>query len=97
MGYRIWICRDMRSFTAPTTLRNLLVAQRSQPETFADNVRFHFERVFGAGFEEAEQVLDDGGRGVVAVEIHETFAVDGWGMDECGLLGVVDEIAGVYA
>jgi hypothetical protein len=89
MGYRIWICRDMRSFTAPTTLRNLLVAQRSQPETFADNVRFHFE--------EAEQVLDDGGRGVVAVEIHETFAVDGWGMDECGLLGVVDEIAGVYA
>jgi hypothetical protein len=91
------VCRGIRSFTASTALRNLLVAQRSQPETFADNVRFHFERVFGTGFEEAEQVLDDGGGGVVAVEVYEAFAVDGWGVDECGLLGVVDEVAGIYA
>lgn len=60
-------------------------------------MRFDVEGVFGAGFEEAEEVLDNGGGGVVAVKVDEAFAVGGWGVDEGGLLGVVDEVAGVYA
>lgn len=58
-------------------------------------MRFDVEGVFGAGFEKAEEVLDDGGGGVVAVKVDEAFAVGGWGVDEGGLLGVVDEVTGV--
>jgi hypothetical protein len=34
---------------------------------------------------------------VVAIEVYKSFAVDGWGINEGGLLSVVDEIAGVNA
>jgi hypothetical protein len=78
------------SFTFPPPVRNLLIAQRSQPQTLADNVRFDFEAVLGAGFEETKQVLDDGGGSVVTVEVYEAFAVDGGCVDEGGFLGVVD-------
>lgn len=77
--------------------RDFLVTEGSEPETFAEDVRFDVEGVFGAGFEEAKEVLDDGGGGVVAVKVDEAFAVGGWGVDEGGLLGVVDEVTGVNA
>jgi len=44
----------MWSFTLATALRDFFVTERSQPETFADNVWFNLERVFGTGFEETQ-------------------------------------------
>jgi hypothetical protein len=84
------------SFTHLNPLRNLLVAQRSQPQTFTDNVWFNLECVFRAGFQETEEVLHDGGGGMVPIEVYETFAVDGGCVYESGFLRVVDEIAGIY-
>jgi hypothetical protein len=60
-------------------------------------VRFDFERVFGAGFEEAKEVFDNRGGGVMTLEVYEALAIDEGAVDEGGLLGVVDQIAGVDA
>jgi hypothetical protein len=38
------------SLTRPPPLRDLLIAQRSQPETFTNNIRLNLETVLGAGF-----------------------------------------------
>lgn len=56
-----------------------------------------FEHVFGAGFEEAQEILDNGRRGVVALEIDHALAIDNRSVDESGLLSVVDQIACVDA
>lgn len=58
---------------------------------------FNFERVFGAGLEETEEVLDDGGGSVVAVEVDKTLSIHWWCVNECGLLRIIDEIASVDA
>jgi hypothetical protein len=86
-----------RSFTASTAFRDLLVTQCCQPETFTDDVRFHFESVLRAGFEKAKQVLDDGSGCVVTVEVYKALAVDWLSVNKCGLLGVINEVAGVDA
>jgi hypothetical protein len=59
-------------------------------------VRLNLECVLRAGFQEAEKVLNDGGGGVVPVEVHQPFAVDGGCVYESGFLRVVDEVAGIY-
>ena len=81
---------EYNSFTPPPPLRNLLIAQRSQPQTLADNMRFDFEAVLRASFEETEQALDDSSGSMVAVEVNQTLAVDRGRIDEGGFLGVVD-------
>jgi hypothetical protein len=60
-------------------------------------VWFDIEGVFRAGFEQSEQVLDDGGGRVVSVEVYQSFAADWWGVNKGGLLSIVDEVARVDA
>jgi hypothetical protein len=60
-------------------------------------VGFDFEVVLGAGFEEAEEVLDDRGGGVMAFKVYEAFTINGWSINEGRLLGVIDQIACVDA
>ena len=66
----------MWSFTLATALRDFLVTERSQPETFADNVWLNLERVLGTGFKEAQQVFDNSCSCVVSVKVDKSFAVD---------------------
>lgn len=75
----------------------LFVTERSQPKTFAENVGFGLERIFGAGLEQTQEVLDNSGGRVVAVKVDEAFAVDWRCINECRLLRVVDEVTGVNA
>jgi len=60
-------------------------------------VGFDFEHVFRAGFEKAQEVLDNRRRCMVALEVDHALAVDDRSVDESGLLGVVDQIACVDA
>lgn len=83
--------------TPATALANLFVAKRSQPEAFAENVRFDLEGILGAGFEKAKQVLDNSGSRVIAVKVDEALAINRGCVDEGGLLRIVNEIAGVDA
>jgi len=89
------LSQAMWSFTLATALRDFFVTERSQPETFADNVWFNLERVFRTGFEETQQVFDDSGGCVVSVKVDEPFAIDYGRIDECGFLSVVDEVTRV--
>ena len=83
--------------TLSTAPMYLFVAKRSQPEAFAENVRFDLEGVLGACLEQTEKVFDNGGRRVVAVQVDEALAINWRCIDECRLLRVIDEIAGVNA
>lgn len=85
----------MWSFTLATALRDFFVTERSQPETFADYVWFNLERVFRTGFEETQQVFDNGSGCVVSVKVDKSFAINHRCIDERRLLGIVDEVASV--
>lgn len=86
-----------RLFTLATPNTDFVVAQGSHPEAFTDEVWFGFERVLGAGLEEAQEVLHNGGGCVVAVKVYKLFAVCRGCVNEGRLLCVVDEVAGVDA
>lgn len=87
--------QGISSFTLATAPGNLFVAKRSQPEAFAENVRFDLEGVLGAGLEKAKEVFDNRGRHVIAVKVDEALAIN-WGcVNEWRLLRIVNEIAGV--
>lgn len=89
--------RVSKSFTEAAAFADFVVAQGCQPEAFADNVGLQFEVVFGARFEQTEEVLDNHGCRVVSFEIDQSLAVDGRSIDERWLLGVVDQIACIDA
>jgi hypothetical protein len=84
-------------FTEATTFADFVISQRSQPETFADNMWFDFEGVFRTGLEKAEEIFDDRGSSVVSFKVYEPLTVNRWRVDEGRLLRIVDKIARVNA
>jgi hypothetical protein len=58
-------------------------------------VWFDLEGVLGAGLEKAKEVLDNGGRHVIAVKVDEALTINWWCVNEWRLLRIVNEIASV--
>lgn len=86
-----------RLFVLAAAPSDVLVAERGDPEAFADDGGFDVEGVFRTGLEEAQEAFDNGGSRVVALKIYKFFAVGWRRVDEERLLRVVDEISCVYA
>lgn len=78
-------------------LCDLVVAQRGHPETFANNVWLDVERVSGTRLKKAQKTLDNGCSSVVSLKIDKSFSCRRGRIDECGLLGVVDQVSCVDA
>jgi len=89
--------RGIRLFVVTATLRNLLITQRSQPKTFANDVGFDVECVFGTGFQEPQKAFNDHSRRMVSFEVDEFFSIGRRSIDKGWFLSIVNQVSCVYA
>lgn len=86
-----------RLFVLATALRDLVVAEGSHPEVFADDVGLDVECVSGTCLEEAQKTFDNRGGRMMSFEVDQSFSSCRGCIDKCRLLRVVDQISCVYA
>jgi hypothetical protein len=83
-------------FVLAAAVGDVVVIERSHPETFANDVGVDVECVPGTRLEEAQKAFDNRSGRVVPFEVDQSFSSRRRRIDECGFLSVVDQVSCIY-